>query len=58
MCLDSINLLIAMIYSIWGMLSMESKTIACSFFGKLALIVISAKDFLLVTYFSGSMLMF
>lgn len=37
---------------------MESKTIACSFFGKVAFKVVSAKDFLLVACFSDSMLMF
>jgi len=45
MFFGDVNLLIAMMYSIWGILSIDSKTIAWSFLGSEALIVVSAKDF-------------
>ena len=58
MFFGEVNLLIAIMYSIWGMLSIESKTIACSFLGRLELRVVSAKDFFPKACFFGSLLVF
>ena len=40
------------------MLSIESKTIACSFLGSVELRVVSAKDFFPKACFSGSLMLF
>lgn len=58
MFFGGVNLLIAIMYSIWDMLSIESKTIACSFLCNVELRVVSAKDFFPKAYFSGSLLVF
>jgi len=51
MFFGEVNLLIAIMYSIWGMLSIESKIIACSFLGSVELRVVSAKDFFFKSVF-------
>jgi len=52
MFFGAVNLLMAMMYSIWGILSIDSKTIAWSFLGSEVLLVVSAKDFFPAEYLS------